>query len=185
MLLFSKIEFQIMLIEGLLKFTRIIYNKFMSKMEKKKDGSVVIKNKRAFHEYMMLENYTAGLVLTGTEIKSIRAGKVTLTDSYAKVEKGEVWLFNCHISHYDQGNRYNHKIDRPRKLLLNKFEIRKLASKAKESSLTIVPLKIFFNRGWAKIEIALAKGKQTHDKRSSLAEKTTKREIERAMKGNF
>lgn len=157
----------------------------MSKNEKKKVSSTVIRNKRAFHEYLMLENFTAGIVLTGTEIKSVRAGKVTLVDSYAKVEKDEVWLLNCHISHYDQGNRYNHQIDRPRKLLLNKVEIRKLASKAKESSLTIVPLKMFFNKGWAKVEIALAKGKQLHDKRSSMAEKTTKREIERAMKGNF
>ena len=149
------------------------------------DSNLITKNRRAFHEYNILESYNAGIVLTGTEIKSIREGKVNLTDSYVKVDKGEAWLINSHISPYDKGNRYNHQIDRPRKLLLNKAEIRKIVSKTRESSLTVVPLKMYFSGGWAKVEISLAKGKQLHDKRQSLTEKTTKREIERVIKSNY
>lgn len=156
----------------------------MSK-SKEKDSNVIARNKKAFHEYIILETYKTGIVLTGTEIKSIRAGKISLVDSYAKIEKGEVWLLNCHISHYEKGNRYNHPIDRPKKLLLNKMEIQKLIGKTKESSLTLIPLKIFIDGGWAKVELALAKGKQLHDKRQALTEKTTKREVERAMKGGY
>lgn len=158
----------------------------MGKSNKKdNDSNIITRNRKAFHEFSILETYNAGIVLTGTEIKSIRARKVSLLDSYAKVENGEVWLINSSIAHYEQGNRYNHKIDRPRKLLLTKNEIRKLIGKTKESSLTLVPLKMFFVGGWAKVEIALAKGKQLHDKRQVLAEKTTKREVERAIKDRY
>lgn len=158
----------------------------MAKDKNKNDQSNVIsRNRKAFHEYIILETFMAGIVLTGTEIKSVRAGKVSLTESYAKITDAEVWLLNSNISHYEQGNRYNHKPDRPRKLLLTKQEIRKLIGKTKESSLTLVPLKMFIKDGWAKIELGLAKGKQVHDKRQTMAERTSKREIERAMKGKY
>ena len=152
------------------------------KKDKKEYSSVVATNKKAFHEYHILERFNAGIVLTGTEIKSVRARRVSFVDSYAKVEKGEVWLLKSHIALYEQGNRYNHQLDRPRKLLLTKMEIRKLIGKTKESSLTLIPLKMYFDRGWAKVELGLAKGKQMHDKRKTLADKATKRDVERALK---
>jgi len=153
--------------------------------EKKNNSSVVATNRKAFHEYLILERYDAGIVLTGTEIKSVRARRVSFADSYAKIENNEVWLINTHIAHYEQGNRYNHEIVRKRKLLLTKVEIRKLISKTKESHLTLVPLKIYFKKGWAKVEIGLAKGKQIHDKKRDLADKSSKREMERAVKDRY
>jgi SsrA-binding protein len=159
----------------------------MNLMAKKKESysNIISNNKKAYHEYHILEKFNAGIVLTGTEIKSVRERRVSLVDSFAKIIDGEIWLLKSHIAHYKQGNRYNHELDRPRKLLLNKKEISKLIGKTKESSLTLVPTKMFFDRGWAKVEIALAKGKQMHDKRRALADKTTKREVDRAMKGNY
>lgn len=156
------------------------------KVKKENNANIVASNKKAFHEYHILERFNAGIVLTGTEIKSVREHKVSLLESYAKIINGEVWLINSNIAEYKQGNRYNHEPTRRRKLLLTKYEIKKLIGKTKESSLTLVPLKMYFDKGWAKVEIGFAKGKQLHDKRSALADKTTKREIDRAIKAkNF
>lgn len=149
------------------------------------DSSVKARNKKAFHEYHILETFMAGMVLQGTEIKSIRAGKISIVESYAKIERGELWLLKSNIAHYEQGNRYNHQPDRTRKLLLTKAEIRKIDQRLKQESLTLVPLKVFLRGGWAKIELGLAKGKKLHDKRETLANKSIKREMDRAAKGNY
>ena len=143
---------------------------------------VITTNKKAFHDFLILEKYNAGLVLTGTEIKSIRKGAINLKDSFAKIEDGEAWLYNAHINPYEQGNRFNHDADRKRKLLLNKNEILKMLGKVKKENYTIVPLSVYLENGWAKIEIALAKGKQLHDKREAIAKKTADREIARNIK---
>ena len=143
---------------------------------------VITTNKKAFHDFLILEKYNAGIVLTGTEIKSIRKGAINLKDSFAKIEDGEVWLYNAHINPYEQGNRLNHEEERRRKLLLNKNEILKMLGKVKKEKYTIVPLSVYLENGWAKAEIALAKGKQLHDKRESIAQKTVDREIARSIK---
>lgn len=143
---------------------------------------VITTNKKAFHDFLILEKYNAGIVLTGTEIKSIRKGAINLKDSFAKIEDGEVWLYNAHINPYEQGNRYNHEAERRRKLLLNKNEILKMLGKVKKEKYTIIPLSVYLENGWAKVEIALAKGKQLHDKRESIAQKTVDREIARSIK---
>ncbi len=147
-------------------------------MEKK----VVTTNRKAFHDYLIFEKYVAGIVLMGTEIKSIRKNAINLKDSFCKIEDNEVFLYNCHISPYEQGNRYNHRADRVRKLLLNKKEILKLQSKVKKENYTIVPLEVFFQGSLAKMEIGLAKGKKLHDKRDAIAQKDQKREMDRASK---
>jgi SsrA-binding protein len=147
-------------------------------MEKK----VVTTNRKAFHDYSIFEKYVAGIVLTGTEIKSIRKNAINLKDSFCKIEDGEIFLYNCHISPYEQGNRFNHKADRVRKLLLTKKEILKMHSKIKKDGYTIVPLEVFLQRGFAKVEIGLAKGKKLYDKRETLAKKDQQREIDRKMK---
>lgn len=143
---------------------------------------VITTNKKAFHDFLILEKYNAGIVLTGTEIKSIRKGAINLKDSFAKIEDGEVWLYNAHINPYEQGNRFNHQAERRRKLLLNKNEILKMLGKVKKKKYTIIPLSVYLENGWAKAEIALAKGKQLHDKRESIAQKTVDREIARSIK---
>jgi SsrA-binding protein len=147
-------------------------------MEKK----VVTTNRKAFHDYSIFEKYVAGIVLTGTEIKSIRKNAINLKDSFCKIEDGEIFLYNCHISPYEQGNRFNHKADRVRKLLLTKKEILKMHSKIKKDGYTIVPLEVFLQRGFAKVEIGLAKGKKLYDKRETIAKKDQQREIDRKMK---
>ncbi len=139
-------------------------------------------NRKAFHDFTIFEKYTAGIVLTGTEIKSIRRGAVNLKDSFAKISDGEMFLYGCHISPYEQGNRYNHEPERVRKLLLNKKEILKIDMKIKKDGYTVVPLEMFFVEGLAKLEIALAKGKKLYDKRDAIAKKTQQRDIERQMK---
>ena len=146
------------------------------------DKKVVSTNRKAFHDYLIFDKFVAGIVLTGTEIKSIRKGMLNLKDSFAKIEDGEVFLYNMHISPYEQGNRYNHKPDRVRKLLLNKKEIMKIEAKIKKENYTIVPLELFLSHGFAKIEIGLAKGKKLYDKRESIAKKTQDRDIARSMK---
>ncbi len=146
---------------------------------------IITKNKKAYHDYTISEKIVAGMVLTGTEIKAIRAGRVNLKDSFARIENGELWLYKAHISPYDMGNRYNHEPERRRKLLLTKKEISRLIGKTKESGLTIVPLELFLMGGWAKLEIGLGKGKHLYDKRSDLAKKSAKREMERAMKNKY
>ncbi|GIV16727.1 MAG: SsrA-binding protein [Armatimonadota bacterium] len=142
---------------------------------------VVLVNRRAYHDYEILETFEAGIVLVGTEVKSVRAGRVNLQDAYCKVENGEVWLYNMHISPYSHGNRYNPDPVRPRKLLLHKWEINRLMGKAEMKGLTIVPLKIYFRRGYAKVEIAIVRGKKLYDKREAIAERDRQREEERMM----
>ena len=139
-------------------------------------------NRRAFHDYHVLESKEAGIALTGTEIKSVRAGKVNLRDSYARVQDGEVWLYNMHISPYDQGNRWNHEPTRPRKLLLHTREIGHFARESQAQGLTLVPLRMYSSRGNAKVELAVVRGKRQYDKRDALAERESKRDVDRAVK---
>ena len=143
---------------------------------------IISTNRKAFHEYHIFDKFNAGMVLTGTEIKSIRKGAINLKDSFVKINDFEVFLYNCHISPYEPGNRYNHEEKRTRKLLLNKKEIEKLIGKIKKDGYAIVPLEVYLENGWAKIEIALAKGKKLYDKRDDLAKKAQNRDIDRAMK---
>lgn len=146
------------------------------------DKKVISTNRKAFHDYHIFDKFVAGIVLTGTEIKSIRAGEINLKDSFAKIEDNEMFLYGMHISPYKQGNRYNHKPDRVRKLLLQKREILKIQDKVKKDGVTIVPLELFLIRGFAKIEIGLAKGKKLYDKREAIAKKTHDRDIARLVK---
>ena len=139
-------------------------------------------NRQAYHDYHIVETVEAGMALVGTEVKSIRNGNVNLRDAYARAENGEIWLWNAHIAPFDQGNRWNHEPRRPRRLLLHTREIGRLASKSKESGFTLVPLRLYDRRGRLKVEIALAKGKRQYDKRAAIAERETKREIDRAVK---
>jgi len=142
----------------------------------------LVTNRQALHDYHILETVEAGLALQGTEVKSIRAGNVNLRDSYARAEKGEIWLWNAHISPFDQGNRWNHEPRRPRKLLLHTREIGRLASKANEGGNTLVPLRLYDKNGRIKLELALGKGKRQYDKRAAISEREAKREIERTIK---
>ena len=143
---------------------------------------IITTNRKAFHDFTLFEKYTAGIVLTGTEIKSVRRNAVNLKDSFAKIEDGEVFLYGAHISPYEQGNRYNHKPDRIRKLLLNKKEILKIHTKVKKDGYSIIPLEMFFVEGLAKLEIGLAKGKKLYDKREAITKKTQERDIARQIK---
>lgn len=147
-----------------------------------KEGKVLTQNRKARHDYHIEETYEAGIVLTGTEIKSLRAGRANLKDSFARVSNGEVWLHNMHISPYEQGNRYNHEPTRARKLLLHKREINKLIGLTKEKGYTLVPLKVYLKNGFAKVLLGLGKGKKKYDKREDLKRKEAQREIERAFK---
>jgi SsrA-binding protein len=139
-------------------------------------------NRKAYHDYLILETVEAGLVLTGTEVKSARAGKIQLREGYATVERGEAWLRNTHISTYDAGNRFNHEPTRARKLLLHRGEIQSLGGKLRESGVTLVPLKLYERKGHLKVELGLARGKRQFDKRQALAERESKRDIERAIR---
>ena len=142
---------------------------------------LIAQNKKARHDYLVEETVEAGLQLVGTEVKSCRAGKVSLTDAYALVKDGEAWLVQCHISPYAHGNRANHDPLRPRKLLLHKSEITKLEAKVAQEGRTLVPLRIYFKHGLAKAEIAIARGKKTYDKRASMAERDAKRSMQREL----
>ena len=146
------------------------------------DRKIVTTNRKAFHDYTIIEKYVAGIVLTGTEIKSIRKSAINLKDSFCKIENNEIFLYKCHISPYEQGNRFNHDAERVRKLLLNKKEILKMHSKVKQDNYTIVPLEVFLSHGFAKVEIGLANGKNVHVNRVDIAKKDQKREMERASK---
>src|SRR5690242_4758318 len=141
----------------------------------------VATNRQASHRYLLLEKWEAGLVLTGTEVKSLREGKVQIKDGYASVRDGEVWLHNVHIPPYAPASRENHEPERPRKLLMHKREIERLIGKTREKGLTLVPTRLYFSGGRAKVEIALARGKDVGDKRQSLKEREMKREMERAL----
>src|SRR5919198_3116003 len=140
-------------------------------------------NRRARHEYEVLETAEAGLVLRGTEVKSLRAGQVNFKDSYATVRNGEAWLLGCHINPYSHGTDANHDPERDRKLLLRSREIARLSGKIAERGLTLVPLRLYFKSGRAKLEVGLARGKKLHDKRSALRERETRREMEKAVRG--
>ena len=144
---------------------------------------IITKNRKAKHDYHILETFEAGISLQGTEVKSLRLGRVNLKDSYASVREGEVFLEGVHISPYEQGNIHNHDPERKRRLLMHKSEIRKLLGKVKEKGLALVPLSLYFNdRGKVKVELALVKGKKLYDKRRALADKQSKRDMERAFR---
>ena len=146
------------------------------------DGiKTICRNKRAFHEYEVLESLECGLVLTGTEVKSLREGAATLENAYAKVDNGEVWLLGSDIPEYSMGNRMNHKPKRPRKLLLHRREIAKFADKASQRGFTLVPLRIYFKNGLAKVELAVCRGRQLHDKREAAKKATAQKEIRQEL----
>lgn len=142
---------------------------------------LVAQNRRARHDYHIEDTFEAGLVLTGTEVKSLREGRASLVDGYAAVSDGEVWLHNVHIPEYTQGTWTNHEPRRTRKLLLHREQIRKLNAKTQETGLTIIPLALYFKDGYAKVEIGVARGKKSYDKRHSIAEREAKRDAARAI----
>jgi SsrA-binding protein len=158
-------------------------------MPKERGQKVIVSNRKARHDYSILDTYECGLVLVGTEVKSLREGKASLADAFATVDDGEVWLRNVHIPEYTQGTWTNHMPRRTRKLLLHRREIEKLIGKTKESGLSLVPLSMYFKDGKVKVEIALARGKKDYDKRQTLAKRDAQRDISRAMgralKGRF
>jgi SsrA-binding protein len=143
---------------------------------------VVCQNRKARHEYEILETVEAGISLTGTEVKSIRAGRLQLTDAYARIDNEEAFLFNMHINPYDNGGRFNHEPNRTRKLLLHKNEILRLFGKVQIKGLTLIPLSVYFVKGKVKVELGIGRGKKMHDKREDVAEREAKREMDRARK---
>jgi SsrA-binding protein len=159
----------------------------MARTRPKKDGredgevQVICRNKRALHEYEIFDTLECGIVLTGTEVKSLREGSASLEDAYARIDNGEVWLIGSDIPEYTMGNRMNHKPKRPRKLLLHRREIGKFAGKASQRGFTLVPLRLYFKEGRAKVELAVGRGKAAHDKRQDLKKAEADREIRRAM----
>lgn len=158
----------------------------VAKKKKKKSsgfgGSVIARNRKARHLYHISDNYEAGIVLTGTEVKSLRQGRASLGDAFAKIKDGEIWLMNCHIAEYTEGNRYNHDPMRPRKLLMHKREISKLRIKLDERGYTLVALSMYFVHGKAKVEIGLAKGKKLFDRREDIKKRDETRAMERSMR---
>ena len=150
-------------------------------MSKDESRKVVARNRKARHEFDILETIEAGMELKGPEVKSLRAGHVSFQDSFARVDRGEVWLHSLHISPYEQANRENVDPVRPRRLLLNRKEIRQLAAKMDEKGLTVVPLEIYFARGYAKVSLGVARGRKLHDKREALKRREQEREAQRAM----
>lgn len=150
-------------------------------MAKEKGRKLIAQNKKARHDYLIIDTYEAGLVLTGTEVKSLRQGRASLVDGFVQLDQDEAWLYNVHVPEYSQGTWTNHSARRKRKLLLHRAEIDKLASKSGETGHTIVPLALYFKDGRAKVEIALAKGKKEYDKRQTLREKQDRRETDRAI----
>ncbi|MDG4820882.1 SsrA-binding protein SmpB [Asanoa sp. WMMD1127] len=149
-------------------------------MPREKGRKVVTSNRRARHDYTILDTYEAGMALTGTEVKSLRAGRASLVDSFAQAQGGELYLYGMHIPEYSQGTWTNHEPRRTRKLLLNRLEIDRLLGKLKDDGVTLVPLSVYFNDGWAKVELGLARGKKSYDKRQDLAKRDADREIQRA-----
>jgi SsrA-binding protein len=154
-----------------------------TKEKPKSDRKVVTANRKARHEYSIEDTVEAGLVLTGTEIKSIRAGRVSLADSYARVENGEAWLYNLHISPYEQGNRFNVDSVRKRKLLLHRREIDRLIGKAQEKGMALIPLSLYLRHGFAKVELGTGRGKKLYDRRQAIADRDAQREKERVLRG--
>ncbi|MDR1688516.1 MAG: SsrA-binding protein SmpB [Clostridiales bacterium] len=150
--------------------------------EKKRNVKLIANNKKAYHDYFIMETYQAGIELTGTEVKSLRQGKCNLKDSFVRVENGEAYILNMHISPYEQGNIFNKDPMRNRRLLLHKYEINKLFGAVTREGLTVVPVKIYFYGSLVKVDIAIAKGKKLYDKRADIAEKTVRREAEREFR---
>ncbi|MCR4437587.1 MAG: SsrA-binding protein SmpB [bacterium] len=146
---------------------------------------LITTNRKARHDYVILETVEAGIALQGTEVKSLRAGRANLKDSYAAIKDGEVWLFHAHISPYDHGSVYNHDPVRPRKLLLHRQEIRCLARKVQERGLTLVPLRMYFKKGRAKVELALARGKHQYDRRQDITRRDAERDTQRELKEKY
>ena len=147
------------------------------------DGiKIVAQNRKARYDYHILDSCEAGIELQGTEVKSLRQGKANLKDGYARVEDDEVFLHNIHISEYEAGNRFNHDPTRKRRLLLNRREIHRLRTRAQEKGLTLIPLKLYFKRGWAKVELGLAKGKREYDRRHDIARRDAQRDMEKELK---
>lgn len=146
-------------------------------------NKVVATNRKAHFEYFLLEHFEAGIALKGTEIKSIRAGQISLAEAYVKIDGREAWLMNAHIAPYDPANRYNHDPLRPRRLLLHRREIRELWNAVRQKGVTIIPVQVYLKEGLAKIDIAIAKGKKTYDKREEIAKRDAQRETERARRG--
>ena len=144
---------------------------------------IIVTNRKARYDYHFMDSWEAGIVLTGTEVKSLRQGKINLTDSFAAVDNGEVYLYNVHVSPYEQGSHFNHEPTRRRKLLLHRSEIRKLIGRVVEKGLTLIPTRVYFKRGRAKVEIALAKGKRDYDRRRTIADRDARRDMERTLKG--
>ena len=151
-------------------------------MAREQGRKVIARNRRAYHDYRIEDTYEAGLVLTGTEVKSLRKGQASLVDSYATVRDGEVWLENLHIPEYTEGTWTNHTPRRIRKLLLHRKEIVKLSREVSDQGLTLIPLSLYFKDGYAKVELGVARGKRTYDKRQDLAKRDAAREIDRALK---
>lgn len=150
-------------------------------MPREKGRRLIAQNKKARYDYSIEDVYTAGMVLTGTEVKSLRAGRASLVDGYATVDDGEVWLRGVHIPEYTQGTWTNHEPRRARKLLLRADEIRRISARTKESGITLVPLSMYFDNGYAKVDIAVAHGRRSYDKRQAIAERESKRETDRAL----
>ncbi|HEY3184040.1 MAG TPA: SsrA-binding protein SmpB [Gaiellaceae bacterium] len=151
-------------------------------MARQAGEKLIAENRRARHDYQLLDRFEAGLVLTGTEVKSLRDGRATLAQSWAEVRDGEAWLMGAEIATYDQGNRANHEPTRPRKLLLHRREIDSLYGKVREKGLTVVPTRLYFKDGRVKVELALARGKDVRDKRRDVIDRDAKRQMERALK---
>lgn len=154
-------------------------------MAKKKSPGTALVNRKAYHDFEILETYEAGLELVGTEVKSIRAGNANLKDNYAQIKDGEIWVHNMHISPYSHGNVMNHDPTRPRRLLMHKKEIRRLMGKTQEQGLTLVVTRVYWKHNWLKAQVGLARGKKLHDKRRALAKKDTQRQIERALRSDY
>lgn len=150
-------------------------------MPREKGRTLVAQNKKARHDYSIEDVYEAGMVLTGTEVKSLRAGRASLVDGFATLDDGEIWLRGIHIPEYSQGTWTNHEPRRARKLLLRKEELNRIAGKVKDSGVTLVPLSLYFKDGYAKVEIAVARGRKNYDKRQAIAERESKREADRAL----
>ena len=151
-------------------------------MTEKKSNSLIADNRKARHDFNIHETYEAGIALTGTEIKSIRQGKLNLKDSFCRIENGELLLYQVHISPYEQGNRFNHEPERNRKLLMHKSEIHKLLGQVKEKGFSLIPLNFHFSRGYVKVTVGLVTGKKLYDKRQDMAERDAKRDIEKRLK---
>ena len=161
-------------------------DKKKSDKDKKSERRVLADNRRARHDYEVLDTIECGIELFGTEVKSIRSGQVNLKDSHARIEEGELYLYNVHISPYDHGNRFNHDPVRKRRLLLHKREIQKLKSKIQEKGLTLIPLKLYFkaNSNWVKVDLGICKGKRLYDKRQDISKRENQRQLERIIKSN-